>query len=892
MLDRQREPCPLIPRPFSVRLAPETPLQRTDTLGLRKRARSQVSAFAVPRLGETYAYSAGNIVQSFHDNGRSLLFDWSASGSLERVRDGVGRAVEYTYDSDDRLETVTSADGKVTTYAYDSVGRLSSMSVPSASSPSTTVSFAYDPSDRVTTVTQQPGIETSFAYSDGETVVTDPNGNAATYEIDSSGRVTSTEDALGRSRSQEWTANSDIASSTDAIGTNTTIYTYDGSNNRTSAELPTGAAASAVYAVGTDCAAPDTGTAFQAKCSTDDAGNEKQYEYDAAGNQTKQTDTTGSTPGVEFERTYGECSGSHGQICTATDGNGNTTTYAYNADGNLTTVTPPGPLGATTYTHDSLGRVTSVTDGNGDTTGYQYDVRDRIVLTTFENGQNLVTAYYPNGLEESRTDSAGGTVAFEYDHQGRITSQTGPGSGISQTYQYDNVGNMTSHADAGGSTYYGYDDANQLIRLSESGSICMPGDTTLPSTRCIKFQYDDNALEIARRFPGGSTFTERDDSGRPTRITARVGGTDVVDIGYSYTQDGEDRTLVQTRTSHAEEGIAAGAVTTYTYDSRERLILAEEKDGSAVSALWAYAYDDNSNRTQQIRSGDTGAAAGTIDYAYNAANQITSATGQTTTWTYDAAGNQTRNGLTGDTTTYGDRGEATTFGTTNADYFATGNTDRLQFGGVSFTNSALGTMQRTEGATTDNYTRTPDGEIIGTRNSPDRYYIKDHLGSVVGMISDDGTYYGGYSYSPYGETRAVGTDSTVIANPIRYIGEHHDGDGIYKLGARYYDTSLGRFTQMDPSGQEANPYAYAGCNPINAVDSTGLSTTFWPCAGALLGVVGSVALLAAEIAAFVALAVVPDVTITKAGAVIIGLTLGGTATLAASAAINAFVTCG
>lgn len=41
------------------------------------------------------------------------------------------------------------------------------------------------------------------------------------------------------------------------------------------------------------------------------------------------------------------------------------------------------------------------------------------------------------------------------------------------------------------------------------------------------------------------------------------------------------------------------------------------------------------------------------------------------------------------------------------------------------------------------------------------------------------------------------------------------------FGARYYDPTLGRWTQQDPSGQEANAYAYAGCDPVNKVDPTG-----------------------------------------------------------------------
>ncbi|MFE6252287.1 RHS repeat-associated core domain-containing protein [Streptomyces niveus] len=42
------------------------------------------------------------------------------------------------------------------------------------------------------------------------------------------------------------------------------------------------------------------------------------------------------------------------------------------------------------------------------------------------------------------------------------------------------------------------------------------------------------------------------------------------------------------------------------------------------------------------------------------------------------------------------------------------------------------------------------------------------------------------------------------------------------MGARYYDPSLGRFTQPDPSGQDTNPYLYAGGDPVNGSDPTGL----------------------------------------------------------------------
>ncbi|MFC9061905.1 RHS repeat-associated core domain-containing protein, partial [Streptomyces sp. NPDC057074] len=44
----------------------------------------------------------------------------------------------------------------------------------------------------------------------------------------------------------------------------------------------------------------------------------------------------------------------------------------------------------------------------------------------------------------------------------------------------------------------------------------------------------------------------------------------------------------------------------------------------------------------------------------------------------------------------------------------------------------------------------------------------------------------------------------------------------YKMGHRYYEPTLGRFTQPDPSGQETNPYLYASGDPINNSDPSGL----------------------------------------------------------------------
>ena len=54
-----------------------------------------------------------------------------------------------------------------------------------------------------------------------------------------------------------------------------------------------------------------------------------------------------------------------------------------------------------------------------------------------------------------------------------------------------------------------------------------------------------------------------------------------------------------------------------------------------------------------------------------------------------------------------------------------------------------------------------------------------------------------------------------MPQPFRFTGTYLDPTGLYTMGARSYDPHLGRFTQPDPSGQEANLHLYAGGDPVN-----------------------------------------------------------------------------
>ena len=116
------------------------------------------------------------------------------------------------------------------------------------------------------------------------------------------------------------------------------------------------------------------------------------------------------------------------------------------------------------------------------------------------------------------------------------------------------------------------------------------------------------------------------------------------------------------------------------------------------------------------------------------------------------------------------------------------------------------------------------------RNSSNRlfYYLNDHLGSARVLLDSTGLIYDHYRYRAFGEP---GTSVVNTGQPNRYTGKPYDVDdglNLYYYGARYYDATLGRFTQTDPSRgkyPEWGPYVYALDNPLRFIDPDGLRVT-------------------------------------------------------------------
>ncbi len=258
----------------------------------------------------------------------------------------------------------------------------------------------------------------------------------------------------------------------------------------------------------------------------------------------------------------------------------------------------------------------------------------------------------------------------------------------------------------------------------------------------------------------------------------------------------------------------------YTYDQFSRLT-----DAVSTATTLHYRYDGNGNRCRT----DTSACQGGSDpYQYNAANELTSVNGSS--YGYDANGNQT-SGPGSASFSYNTKNQTTAI-TDNSQtlnpltYADVGQAERTVAGSTSFTSTPLGVDNSYVGSSHTYTMRDSTGGLMGEKipNGTRYYYFVDGLGSVVAVVDSSSSVVNRYGYDPFGKSTF---SSGSVANPWRFAGGYLDATGLYKFGNRYYDPSVGRWTQQDTLGggisnpATLNRYAYVGDNPINATDPTG-----------------------------------------------------------------------
>lgn len=766
---------------------------------------------------------------------RTVNFTYNADGTVHTMIDVTGRTWAYTDKTDGSHELTGYQDpaGAITQYGWDSAGRINQITSPEGRITKLTYASDYGVGQvqRVSNLTTGAADNTTYTRFVGGgscatlvagcyyyQTVTDPDNHATTYYYGNpgawantypGGRVYWTQPPTGpRTRDYYSIAGQLTAHTVEGTPAATTNSVYDASDpfKLKSVTDATNAISSSSYG---DAAHPTAPTLI-----TDTQGNQLSYDYTSASSDTQIGLPNHVYDPNNFNRLlYTYDYNGNGTIHDVVDRSGNATNYGYDANGNLTSVTysAGNPLGNTAIAPDNLSRVHVTQDGAGRTQTITYDADDRVLEIDYSDGTFVKYRYDRDGNQTQRIMSDSGTTVYAYDDKGRLTQQWLPG-GQATTYGYDGADNLTSLTDGGGQVTYGYDAANRLTSITEPPASGNPQVTSLG--------YDSYGNQTTTQQPVGTTITRGYDlAGRMTSLALAPsgGGANQLQRVYDYTKPtGGIGDLLQSVTDETNH------LTAYTYDTRDRLSEAKTTLSGTQTADYHYLYDDNGNIRQQTTSGVA------ANYSYNNANELSSDS-TLTNYTYNGAGDLTATNL-GLAYQYNGKGQTTNIQpmvgqpATSLTYAGPDQTQPTSQGSTTMLENTLGIAARTDATGTTYYTRDPSGGLIGERTPAGRYYyVLDRLDSVIGLTATGGVLANTYQYTPYGQTT---TSTGVAPNAFGFESGLQAPGGLLQFGARFYNPSLGRWTQRDPVDQSRNsteydPYVFAGDDPVNQTDPSG-----------------------------------------------------------------------
>ena len=442
-----------------------------------------------------------------------------------------------------------------------------------------------------------------------------------------------------------------------------------------------------------------------------------------------------------------------------------------------------------------------------------------------------VADLYPSGVE---------ITSNTHDFTGNVTRTKVKQTVDNTVYEYDK--------------WFEFDAFGRLQHVSQQ----ITGDGANGKVVLASYTYDELGRTATKAIHNGleTESYAYDLTGRTNAVTSP---------SFSYALDYEQSAVAETvprldgNISAMRWGSAASTDKAYAY-AYDRVGQLQSADYKLLSGgVWnpsanyqegGLTYDLNGNILSVQRTGGSGENLHALTYTYDGYRLLSVGVNGTasTSYRYDADGNMTFDGRRGLTIAYNTLNlpEEIVAENQKINYIYSASGEKL----VCDANGSLTYYRSVMVYGSDNkllYMLTPEGTVSRTEGSAGtsytyNYFKTDHLGSTRVMLSAvDGTLQASQTtdFYPFGLAFEY---SNLNKNKYLFSGKELQ-DGLvgssmlawYDFGARFYDPVLGRWFNVDPAAQVANPYLFCGNAPMMYIDQDG--RLFWliPVLGAVIG---------------------------------------------------------